>query len=358
MRFTVCIGFGILALALSGCGPDTAGDTGADELGASESESSTTGESETGEPSGPTLDPEEQLACWEPLGDVPVLDAWGLSTEQLLLATIEGMARVEGDSITHVGSGASWAIWATDLDNGWLGQDTGLVRIVDGALEPWPDLAFEVRAITGLGPSDVWASGVGDGIVLAHYDGATWTTVDPVTIFGGSPDNAFEMVATADRIYISSNAQIEASLLVWDGATGSLAPPYLDNWEYIMRISTRDGQHPLVWMQWCDFGCYDSAYELVGDAWAYAPRPQFDDWKVRATDYHADPSGGLWALAVADGLSGVGDRRITRHHEGAWQRARVPSTDSITDTLFALPDGAVVIGGTAYRATSACLFGE
>lgn len=369
MRFTACIG--ILAVA-SACGSDTANDAG-DELGSSESETSSAtmgssgasetstdeSESETGEPSGPALDPEQPLACWEPLGDAAVGDVWGLSTEQLLMATTEGMARVEGDMVTHVGSGVSRAIWASDLDNGWLGQDTGLVRIVDGALEPWPDLELTVWDIAGLGPSDVWVAGLTlpDGPdaewVLLRFDGTTWSNVDVMQTFGGSLDGYHEMVATSAGVYIGSTSPWPAHLLAWDGMAGTVTPEF-EYYDYVSGLTTRDGVSPLAWTSFCDIGCATgSADELVDGAWVGAPLPTFDDWMAYASAYDAEPSGVVWSVANTLSLSDEPFERVARYKDGAWQRARAPSVDSI----FAMPDG-VVIGPTPYRATSACLFGE
>lgn len=352
-------------LALAGCGPGATSDAGSDDLGTTESNatvpesSESESESTTGEGGGPESDPMAPLDCWQPLGALPAIDVWGVSTQQLLLTTTEGVLRVEGDAMTTVGSGIMTAIWATDLDNGWVGHPTGLLRLVDGQLEAWPDVEFFVDEIAGLGPDDVWAGGSDMSGVLMRFDGSTWTTVDAQATFGDwSGSLRYEqMVATSSGIYFGSGYGVTDGLLVWDGQQGSHTPPYLDGWEHVSRLSTLDGVHPLAWMQWCDFGCLSNAYAIVGNRWQWSSQPHFDDWEpneLEVHDYHGEASGGVWSL-IRKSFSAGGDQlRVARLHEGSWQRARVPDCDRID----ALPDGAVILGAQPYRATSACLFGE
>lgn len=356
--------FCILPFVLVGCGPGTVGqDDQADELGSSESSSTDEGESSstttstdesessstTDEPSGPENDPEAPLDCWEPLGDASVRVAWGTSTEQLLLATLEGVVRVEGDELTTLGAGDFYELWATDLHNGWLARDLELVRLVDGTLEPWPSLGIDIGAIGGLGPADVWVSGYGDeGEGLFRFDGSAWTPVDVLQTFGTSTTYSPSMIAVGDVLYL---APWDGPLATWDGTTGSLAPSFPDGWESAWRLSTRDGERVLAWAQWCDFECFTAAYELGVDGWVDAPMPQFDDWEVDTIDYHADPLGGVWGLVRNQYDDPDHHLRVARYHDGAWQRARTPDADNI----LVVSDG--IVSGN-HRATSACLFGD
>lgn len=371
----------LLSLGVLACGPEgEPASEGADEASETTQGETTQGEttgddtsddtSDTsgGPSSGPESDPLETLDCWQPLGALPAREVWGESTQALLLATTEGLLRVEGDAMTTIGSGPMTALWVTDLDNGWVGLPTGLLRLVDGQLEPGPDVAFEVEAIEGLGPDDVWAAGTvgidADALpLLLRFDGMTWTPVDIEATFGVIPDHPIsmnEMVVAGNNLYIGSRvADFHDGLWVWDGQQPSLTPGLLGRWSHVSRLSTRDGTTPLAWVRWCDFGCITDLGELSGDAWVAVPTPAFADWEnVRERELVGDGAGGMWAVVAPDEIFWE-EFRVARSHEGGWLRARVPYDGH----LHATSDGVVLISAhplgpdLPHRATSACLFG-
>lgn len=365
MVFRLPVSLLALVLITSACGPGTGEpiDDGTQASGSSEStsmsesESESESETDTGEMEGPQNDPEQALECWEQLGDVNANDVWGLSTEQLLFTTFQGVVRVEGDTLTTLGDGSYSRIWASDLDNGWAFHESGLMRLIDGALEPWPEpLELTVYAIEGLGPDDVWASGptgVGGEFGLAHFDGASWTEIDKLQAFG--PDAAAthevrHIVATSTGFYMGGSSEY-SGLLWWNGSGAVTEPiPYYD---FVTRLSTRDGERPLVFIRWCDFGCAVDSYEFDADTWSSGLLPHFDDWDGEAVDLQGEPGGVAWALVGSSFGSQDSHLRVARHRDGVWQRARTPGAEY----LHAMPDG-VVLSGIPRRATSVCLFGD
>jgi hypothetical protein len=349
---------GSMLSSLAACGSDTLepSDSSASESG-SESES---GSTDTGDAMGPENDPEAPLDCWESLADEPALATWGLSTQELLLATHEGIKRVEGDAITTLGSGDYSAIWGTDLDHGWTMRDGfGLERIEAGMLEPWHDAVdFDVIALGGRGPEDVWAAGKMPmaGGALAHFDGTSWSTIDVGSQFDTStfhPVSLHSILVTVEAVYFggSYGASSDETLLVWDGSMGTTTP---EHWAPLTRLSSRDGVHPLWFYLWCDFGCSEATWELENGAWVDGPKPYFDDWDEVLEDLAATHDGTIWALSVSS--SPLESHLRVVHHAGTWRRARVPDLSTNIDPM---PDGAIVRGynGT-YRATTECLFGH
>jgi hypothetical protein len=366
-------------LACVSCLPTSGSDAGGDELGSSESgDGDGDGDGDLGDGdgdgSGPADDPVAPLACWEQLSDGEVHGVWGLSTQQLLLTTNDGVLRVEGDEVTTLGSGRHGAIWATDLDNGWVVQiglddvQGGMVRLVDGALEPWLDsVPFDVMVLGGPGPNDLWAGGVDVEVfeptrALAHFDGTSWTMIDVLGTFGqppaGNADVLYQIVVTIGATYISSSG---GYILVWDGTQGGTVPQPPTFGTY---LSSLDGVVPFHFYSetsLCSTDCFSSVYELGDGEWVEGVnmQPSFDDWPTLLIALASPGDNTLWGIARTKSEPTADlERVVHRDAEGQWRRVVKPEPYYI----YPLPDGAVLYsvvtdGEPAYRATTDCLFG-
>ena len=133
--------------------------------------------------------------------------------------------------------------WAAGYDTNQLAQDRTLVLHWDGtAWTQVPSPSFGLRnggsllmAVSALTGSDAWASGLvftsggGEGTLLLHWNGTTWTRVpapspSPGGPAGGSFLTGVDMVATADvwaagGTFFDSTGRERTLLLHWNGTT-------------------------------------------------------------------------------------------------------------------------------------------
>ena len=133
--------------------------------------------------------------------------------------------------------------WAVGLTTNSLAQDLTLVLHWDGAA--WTQVSSpsfglsnggsQLTAVSALAGSDAWASGLvftnggGEGTLLLHWDGASWTRVaapspSPGGATGGSFLDGVHMTATADvwsagGTFFDSTGREQTLLLHWNGKT-------------------------------------------------------------------------------------------------------------------------------------------
>jgi len=133
--------------------------------------------------------------------------------------------------------------WAVGLTTNSLAQDLTLVLHWDGTA--WTQVSSpsfglsnggsQLTAVSALTGSDAWASGLvftnggGEGTLLLHWDGASWTRVaapspSPGGATGGSFLDGVHMTATADvwsagGTFFDSTGREQTLLLHWDGKT-------------------------------------------------------------------------------------------------------------------------------------------
>jgi hypothetical protein len=328
----------------------------------SSTETETETETETGDIPGIEDDDEAPLACWELLHEDWAI-AWGESTERLLLSTFyDGLLRVDGDQTTMVMGGTNVEyIWATDIDNGWISQYAepwGLLRLVDGQIEPWlQGMDFHVRTLTGTAPDDVWAGGgvdafdASDTPIVAHFDGMSWTTIDVQSIPHEDADNFVVdvMAVTGGSLYFGHYDEVYA----WDGVEGMTLPDaYLP---YELLFGSPDGL--MMVGEWCDLGCAQEWARWDGVEWTNEGtlQPFFDDWNPQFVALDSLDDGTLWMLGAKEAQSLPDDVRVVYNDGQTSRRVRTPATQGI----YAVPGGVVVSSHNGSdRATIECLFGS
>ena len=185
-----------------------------------------------------------------------------------------------------------------------------------------PGAALEVAllSIGGTSPTDVWAAGAdgGQGGVLLHFDGTSWTRVPT----GQNYDLWWVHALAADRIIVGGAG---GTVLFWDGATFTrqVVPGRAADTVFGVWAASADD----VWAVGGRAGRYGFLWHFDGTSWTSVSLP--DDTRLNAAG-ELPALFKVWGRASND-VYAVGSDGYMLHYDGAaW--SIIPT--ETTETLF------------------------
>ncbi len=165
-------------------------------------------------------------------GEIQFNALWATSIDDAYVGTATGLYRFAGTSWSLVFNGASVnAIWGTSSSNIWLADGTtNQLRHYTGGnwntIEVVPDTTI-VTALWGTAAGDFYASGAGDTVpghpIVKHYVNGTWTTVlKELRILGvtGAGSTASLGATLGARSYVLARANNDRLYLLASDGTG------------------------------------------------------------------------------------------------------------------------------------------
>ena len=354
--------FALATLTLvAGCGPSSAsdGEEGNEATGTSSPmfTTETSGESGTedegtdteGETTGE--EPDECMMITELPGAGQ--DLRGSTLDELLITTEAGLHWVdEGEIVETIADGCFGPLWTSPgLDQGWVGElydscPVGLLRLVDGALEPWPSEAPGVRtiAIEGDDPDSLWAalrhnSLTPDNGHVARWDGEQWTEFDLELELGLEDLNFVEVFVEGSHTYFygSHFVAFEADEWTLIGGVEGLGGGFVEHlggglfFYYSQYIALGTVS------EWSAFWQDGVIVEELGTL------PDHDDLSTGALAFDLDPEGRIWAMQwLADH-----ERLLYRTVDQGWVESAqaLPVIEPGFDNpqIFALDDGLAIL---------------
>ena len=303
------------------------------------------------------------------------------------------------------GSGTSWAavptgasrtvsgIWGTSASDVWLAaaDATGNIVHFDGVSirsVPTATTSAGLFIVSGTGPNDVWA--VGLGAEVEHFDGSSWTSeshllwfpwtiapLSPTTALVGGDfgrlserrggtwinhnpigDHAFEEAyESGGRIWVVGST--EGATGYFDGASWSLLPEASGEHHAIHGFAPND-----IWIAGAEVLHFDGTSwsrsslgtlivraiwgAVPDDVWAVGGAGAIRRWQGSGWATVASPAtGALRAVmgSAADDVWAVSERGEVIHFDGAmWRSHTGPPTTSLTELWVDAPDD-VWVGG-------------
>lgn len=267
-------------------------------------------------------------AGWQTVQTVaePIQALWGTSaTDGWAAGSAGGIYQLAGSTWSLGPAGAEAANlvagWSSGQSESWTAGGPSVQRFQGTSWSmAHPPGSFNVRALWGTAPTNLWA--VGEGGAIFHWDGTSWSA------FNGASATTTSLAAAWAASATAAWAVGENTLLRWDGTTWTPSTP-----PTAMALTGIWGSSPSdVWMVGMSG---DVAYHFTGSTWTPFSLPNASTNALRAIGGSGPTD--VWA---------VGDAGTILHYGGSSWTGSVtsPATGSLTGVWADSPSEAWAVG--------------